>query len=1022
MLLLLHCGAGVAMTASISSLRSDNIPSDKVTQLIQDSDGFLWIVTYQGLARYDGYQCIDYSHAAKVADCSFLKAVDYGDKLYIGSDKGVHVLDKKTSEMHQIKDGVSENLNVSSIVRDSEGKIWIGSNHGLYRKDIHSDKFYPIALKAANGRSISDIVDLAIDDKGNLWMSSWERGLYRYELASSKLFCYNEGPLAYAYALHFDAQGQLWVGTWGRGLLRIDGDPYSSCSDYTCYSHNASKLNSLLDNVVYDICDGPQGSIWVGSRSGLSVLRDGVFDNYVASDEAGGLPFNEVNSILRTSDGTMWIGMDGGGVCKFVYNEDCYRSISLDPIQRDFHTSTVKSIAAREDGTYWIGINAFGMVSYDFSTESYTHYLDLPQFSDIFHTPTIDNIVRRGEISYFGSYNNGLWIYNEQSKEIKVINSTTYPNMTDDVVLSLEQDSTGRIWFSTRKDVLILDTDYSLKTLAQLINSPENISYPSVFDICCDSEGKLWMASASDGLLSYTEKRQTQDYSLAQQSWSKLDKYMTSTAFSSLYCDTKGRLWAGSKSDGLYIYEGAKLSKISSLAMLDGKMIINIAEDAHGAIWLTTNKLALAIDASSPDEVQIRHFANIGSQYKTNSFSSGVAIYLSESDEMLFGCSRGLCAFPCSPKISSDYQAQIVISDLEINNVSYRYIGKEDWHRKNGKSFCDINYISRLYLKHNQNDINIHFSLLDFQEASYDTFHYRLVGASNEDDWRIVDGKANSASFVNLPKGKYRFEVFGKTSNSDTNSEVKSIEIVIFGNPFTQWYSVLAYLAMAAAILYFAISYARSRYRLKRKTEIAELIQAQSDELSQAKSQYVSDLSLEFLSPLHKMTEAIEELIPRTKKDRNTISEISSNAAILARLIKRELANNKEAQGGSKQLVFKLKDVDYTSADQKFLQKALEVVNEHIADSDFSQADFASAMCTSRSVLTEKIKNLTGFTPQALVINTRLTLAYKILLEQKEKIRISDLAYSVGFQDAKYFSKRFKAKYGKSPKDIYDES
>ena len=122
-----------------------------------------------------------------------------------------------------------------------------------------------------------------------------------------------------------------------------------------------------------------------------------------------------------------------------------------------------------------------------------------------------------------------------------------------------------------------------------------------------------------------------------------------------------------------------------------------------------------------------------------------------------------------------------------------------------------------------------------------------------------------------------------------------------------------------------------------------------------------------------------------------------------------------------KQLVFEVRDLDYTSVDKQFLQKAIDVVNAHIADSEFSQTDFVREMSVSRTVLTEKLKNLTGFTPSAFILNTRLTLAYKLLCEEQGNIRVSDLAYSVGFSDAKYFSKCFKSKYKRSPREIMEE-
>jgi AraC-like DNA-binding protein len=115
------------------------------------------------------------------------------------------------------------------------------------------------------------------------------------------------------------------------------------------------------------------------------------------------------------------------------------------------------------------------------------------------------------------------------------------------------------------------------------------------------------------------------------------------------------------------------------------------------------------------------------------------------------------------------------------------------------------------------------------------------------------------------------------------------------------------------------------------------------------------------------------------------------------------------------EMSFEVRRVELTPPNQLFIQKVLRVVNEHIADSEFRQADFAREMAMSQTVLTEKIKAMTGNTPMAFLTNTRLQMAYTMINEVKDGIQVADLAYSVGFNDAKYFSKKFKEKYGISP-------
>ena len=117
-----------------------------------------------------------------------------------------------------------------------------------------------------------------------------------------------------------------------------------------------------------------------------------------------------------------------------------------------------------------------------------------------------------------------------------------------------------------------------------------------------------------------------------------------------------------------------------------------------------------------------------------------------------------------------------------------------------------------------------------------------------------------------------------------------------------------------------------------------------------------------------------------------------------------------------KKLVFEAKEINYTSDDEQFLKKAMDCVNAHLDEQDFDLSKFVSAMGMARSTLNDRLKLLTGMTPLMFISNIRLQAAFR-LLEENRKIRITDLAYKVGFNDPKYFTLCFRKKFGVSPKE-----
>ena len=305
-------------------LDADCLPSGDVSCLYQDSEGFLWIATYSGIVRYDGYCSVPYelySESGNTFEGTYhVFCEDNEFNLYVGTENGVLTLDRNQDRLIKIQQPEIQNLEVTDIITDKSGRTWVCGDLGVFRKD-QNGVFIRQELRRDGGEEpLSDAVDMLVDPFDNLWITSWNKGLYRYDLNTGKIFRYTVGDLSSSYVLHCDDDDNLWIGTWGKGLLKVDLENVTDEDmPYERFSHDTRRESSLLDNIIYDIDQDSDGNIWVGSRSGLSILIDQqrkVFRNEYPKEGYGSLPYNEVNAILRTRDGTMWLGMMGGGVCK----------------------------------------------------------------------------------------------------------------------------------------------------------------------------------------------------------------------------------------------------------------------------------------------------------------------------------------------------------------------------------------------------------------------------------------------------------------------------------------------------------------------------------------------------------------------------------------------------------------------------------------------------------------------------------------------------------------------------------
>lgn len=301
---------------------SVNFPTNEVRKLFQDSQGYIWISTYNGLLRYDGYSIVVYkpdgvNHGRSIDSFVNMVAEDKENNLWIGTHNGLYVLHKETDEIEKIISPLLQVSNVESILYASNGDLWVGSNKGLFRRK-------------AGGRTFDceknmDIKSVIEDREGQIWIGTWEQGLLRYNPQEELYYTY-EGinPGNSAHVIFQDEAGNIWIGTWRYGLVKLINPYDPEHFSFKTFRNIKGNSHSLLDNIIYAIAqDKNSGKLWIGSRSGVSILEDesgdGNFTNIVPGNLQGDLPFNEVNSLLCSKDGLMWLGMLGGRClyCKY---------------------------------------------------------------------------------------------------------------------------------------------------------------------------------------------------------------------------------------------------------------------------------------------------------------------------------------------------------------------------------------------------------------------------------------------------------------------------------------------------------------------------------------------------------------------------------------------------------------------------------------------------------------------------------------------------------------------------------
>lgn len=202
-------------------ISSSNLPTNEVRNLYQDSEGYIWISTYNGLIRFDGYSTVVYRPDGENKDRNIdgfinIVAEDKEHRLWIGTHSGLFVLDKRKDHLEKIVSPLLQVSNIEAIACTSKGEVWIGANKGIFRRKVGCNKFELCnpQIHPYDNQPHYDVKSIIEDRNGQIWIGTWEQGLLRYDPINGQYYTYpNINPSQSAHTLFQDNNGNIWIGT-----------------------------------------------------------------------------------------------------------------------------------------------------------------------------------------------------------------------------------------------------------------------------------------------------------------------------------------------------------------------------------------------------------------------------------------------------------------------------------------------------------------------------------------------------------------------------------------------------------------------------------------------------------------------------------------------------------------------------------------------------------------------------------------------------------------------------------------
>ncbi|WP_321290299.1 two-component regulator propeller domain-containing protein [uncultured Sunxiuqinia sp.] len=868
--------------------------NSKANTIIQDKKGFIWVGTWNGLNRYDGYNCTtfqpNFHDSTSISNREIIELMeDSKGNIWIGTSNGLNCLDPQTGRFKNFKFG----NRILSLCEGRDNSIWIGTwNGGLFN------------LNPSTGETkhylASDIVsDVHIDSRNILWAATYY-GLIKFDLAKDSFTRYLSGPSPNSLSNSVVTQiiesspGQFWVGSWGGGLTRMDVSDDGKEIHFTQYQSNSGEgsLNaSVISKLYYDQFD----NLWIGTRTdGVRLLKKDQqqlppskahFISYrEESDNSESLSGNGISSILVDRSGVLWLGAASidcapiveSGISRYALPRD-----QDDPLQKNY----IKAIA-EFDNQLWIGANNI-LFQYELTNGKYVFRKQYrrPEYQigqSTYSATAILDLAADSTGLWVGTDDAGLVYYSftsdfllNQSKK-KVFNQLTKPSIPGNKVssLTISNKYPGVVWVGTMQNgfvKLALNKDGSYETKSYYSNSsPKSITDNNIRTIFEDKSGKVWIGT-QHGLNSFEPDGDSFEHFLYS---SSNPNSINDNVINTISQDSFGNLWVGTNSGlnkrisiaGERALQKTVFKGFPDVNYLRNEIVTNLLEDESGQLWIRLYRGFIKYNAEK-DSVTGEYFTR---NYENIRFERNTALKFNDG-RFILGNGSGFLSFYPDSMFKKTVYPEVVITDFQIYNESLNSTGEL---RSEHNLTSSIPYTDHVQLSYKDKMITFVFSAMDYKNPNKNSYFYKLEGFDNQ--WNSV-GARNSATYTNIPHGNYTFKVKARNSDGFWSEGEKTLKISV-SPPW--WKTVWAYLFYGfvfAGLLYFFNKFSLIRAQEKSTMKFEKMKTEEMTRLNELKSFFFTDITHELKTPLTLILGPAREL----SADRNLGSYAAKQAGLI---------------------------------------------------------------------------------------------------------------------------------------------
>ena len=760
-------GVGARAFSFQSWQKEQGLPQSPVRALAQTPEGYLWVASDDGLARFDGLRFVAFGiqEGIKSGPVSALFAESRG-ALWIGStESGLSCWHNNQITTLTMRDGLPAN-SITALAEDVAGRLWVGTDAGLVL--WQNGKLSP--LNAAETLKGQRITALFKDRQGRMWVGVKSEGVFQFAhdkfvpLAGDSM----EDLLKDSHCLLMDQAGRMWIGAGEDFVLCHEGERW----------HRYRIPRNQAKSHVSTLAEEPDGTVWAGSAGGgLLQFKEG---KSVSIPAGSGLAGNLIESLLTDREGRLWVGTDAG------LNRLRRKSLFTLSQSEGLGFGAAQGLAEVTPGVVWVGKPNDGLYRWDGKSFSRLSAAGLSP-----HDSQITALLVTRDGFCWVATTNSLLLYKDPvaaADEVKVI-KLAKPN-----ILSLAEDREGALWVGTREGKIW--QLHEGKWLAQTNFFQTN----AITAIVTDTNGSMWVGTDGNGL-----------YRFLNGSFPHMEKSegLLSDVIRTLYLDAQGSLWIGTDK-GLSRWRNGRMANFTKREGLPDNNILQILEDDADRLWLGSSGGIACVNKRRLEELAAgeipavypllfgRTEGMLSEECTGGFYPAGLK---TKSGLLWFSTSKGIAVVNPRVQPTTTLMPDTVLEEVLVDGVPdpMLHVPSPKTARRNGQRENETTQAETLRITPGKHRVEFRYTGLSSDAPELIRFRYRLEGLDT--DW-VDAGTRRTAFYSYLPPGDYRFRVAACNRDGVWSDSESGLELAVLQHFWqTWWFIALAGLSLLAWLI-----------------------------------------------------------------------------------------------------------------------------------------------------------------------------------------------------------------------------